>query len=153
MIRFSSTCEALMDDKGRVVLPSSFKKSMGELADEPLIIEKDIYKPCLNIYPERFWYERLMEIEKTLNPFDEEDDNLLTKIYANYTTVTMAPNGRINIPSNYLEHSGISRKVVFAGKGVSITLWDEKAFTISEKEGKSLRELYKERLGNPQKAT
>jgi DNA-binding transcriptional regulator/RsmH inhibitor MraZ len=65
----------------------------------------------------------------------------------------MAPNGRINIPSNYLEHSGINRKVVFAGKGVSITLWDEKTFYVSEKEGKSLRELYKQRLGNPQKET
>jgi MraZ protein len=151
MIRFSSASDALIDDKGRVVLPSSFKKTMGDLADEPLIIEKDIYKPRLNIYPERFWNERLEEMEKKLNPFDDEDADLLSRIYANYATVTMAPNGRINIPDKFMAHANIDREVIFAGNGVSISLWDEKAFYEDEKGGEELRKKYKIRLGNPQK--
>jgi MraZ protein len=151
MIRFSSESDALIDDKGRVVLPASFKKTMGDLADEPLIIEKDIYKPRLNIYPERFWNERLEAIEKKLNPFDDDDADLLSRIYANYATVTMAPNGRINIPDKFMAYANIDREVIFVGNGVSISLWDEKAFYEDERKGKELRKEYKERLGNLQK--
>ena len=49
MNRFSARYNALTDDKGRVVLPAAFKKAMGVLAEEPLVIEKDVYKACLNI--------------------------------------------------------------------------------------------------------
>ena len=55
MIEFTGTYNATIDDKGRVVLPASFKKEMGELAGEPLIIERNLFKDCLDIYPEKFW--------------------------------------------------------------------------------------------------
>lgn len=148
MIRFSARYNALIDDKGRVVLPASFKKAMGELADEPLVIEKDIYKECLNIFPERYWNQRIESIERQLNQFDEADDDLLADLYENYTTVTMAPNGRINIPTDFMEHAGIARDVVFVGKGSSIRMWDEKKYTESKENRRPLRDMFRERLGN-----
>lgn len=148
MIRFSARYNALIDDKGRVVLPSSYKKAMGDLAEEPLVIEKDIYKPCLNIFPEKYWNQRLESIERQLNQFDESDDDLLADIYENYTTVTMAPNGRINIPADFLEYADISRDVVFIGKGRSIRMWDEAKYLETKETRKPLREMFRERLGN-----
>ena len=64
MNRFSARYNALTDDKGRVVLPAAFKKAMGVLAEEPLVIEKDVYKACLNIYPLKIWEQRLDMIER-----------------------------------------------------------------------------------------
>lgn len=148
MIRFSARYNALIDDKGRVVLPAPFKKAMGELAEEPLVIEKDIYKECLNIFPERYWNQRIESIERQLNQFDEDDDDLLADLYENYTTVTMAPNGRINIPSDFMEYAGISREVVFVGKGKSIRMWDENKYRDSKENRRPLRDLFRERLGN-----
>ena len=150
MIRFTSTSDALLDDKGRFVLPSSFKKTMGELAEEPLIIEKDINEPCLNIYPEKLWEEHLLMVESKLNKLDKADRFLLMQIYANYTTVTMAPNGRINIPSGYFDHAGIKREIFFVGQGDCISLWNEETYKEYLKKY-SLQELYNERLGNPKK--
>lgn len=148
MIRFSARYNALIDDKGRVVLPVSLKKAMGELADEPLVIEKDIFKACLNIFPEKFWNQRLESIERQLNQFDESDDDLLADLYENYTTLTMAPNGRINIPSDFMKHAGISRDVVFVGKGKSIRMWDEKKYQESKEMRRPIRDMFRERLGN-----
>lgn len=148
MIRFSARYNALIDDKGRVVLPAPFKKAMGELAEEPLVIEKDIYKECLNIFPERYWNQRIESIERQLNQFDEDDDDLLADLYENYTTVTMAPNGRINIPTDFMEYAGISRDVVFVGKGKSIRMWDENKYRDSKENRRPLRDLFRERLGN-----
>lgn len=148
MIRFSARYNALIDDKGRVVLPAAFKKAMGELADEHLVIEKDIYKNCLNIFPVRYWNQRIESIERQLNQFDEEDDDLLADLYENYTTVMMAPNGRINIPSDFMEHAAIHRDVVLVGKGKSIRMWDEKKYTESKGNRRPLRDMFRDRLGN-----
>ncbi len=148
MIRFSARYNALIDDKGRVVLPAPFKKAMGDLAEEPLIIEKDIYKACLNIFPERYWNQRIESIERQLNQFNEDDDDLLADIYENFTSLTMAPNGRINIPSDFMDHAGISRDVVFIGKGKSIRMWDEKRYHETKENRPPLRETFRERLGN-----
>jgi MraZ protein len=148
MMQFSARYDALIDGKGRVVLPAAFKKSMGGMAEEPLVIEKDIYKNCLNIYPQKYWNQRLNEIKSRLNPYDENDDELLDELYENYCTISMAPNGRINIPSDFREHAQIVKDVVFVGKGESITLWDEKIYGEVKKQRKPLRNMFRERLGN-----
>jgi len=148
MIRFSARYNALIDDKGRVVLPAPFKKAMGDLAEEPLVIEKDIYKACLNIFPERYWNQRIESIERELNQFNEDDDDLLADIYENHTSLTMAPNGRINIPSDFMDHAGISREVVFIGKGKSIRMWDDRKYQESKENRRPLKETFRERLGN-----
>jgi MraZ protein len=151
MIRFSARYSALIDDKGRVVLPASLKKAMGELSEEPVVVEKDIYKSCLNIYPKKFWDERIAQIEKKLNPFDEGDDDLLAEVYENFTTLMMAQNGRINIPDDFMEHAEIKREdreVIFVGKGQSITLWNQRIYREIKQSRKPLREMFRERLGN-----
>jgi MraZ protein len=122
MIEFAGTHKATIDEKGRIVLPSAFKKELGELASEPLILEKSLHKECLDIHPEKYWRERVAEFKKTLDPFDEEDDALLQFFYQNFVKVTMAPNGRINIPAGYLEYANLEKGVEFIGMGESIRL-------------------------------
>lgn len=122
MIEFAGTHNATIDDKGRIVLPSSFKKEMGELALESLVIEKSLHKSCLDIHPEKFWRKRVDEFKRTLDPFDEDDDALLQFFYQNFVKVTMAPNGRINIPAAYLEYANLEKGAEFIGMGESIRL-------------------------------
>ena len=122
MIEFAGTYSATVDDKGRIVLPSSFKKEMGELALESLILEKNLHKECLDIHPEKFWRNRVEEFKRTLDPFDEDDDSLLQFFYQNFVKVTMAPNGRINIPTAYLEYANLEKGAEFIGMGESIRL-------------------------------
>lgn len=148
MMQFSAKYDALIDGKGRVVLPAPFKKSMGGLAEEPLVIEKDIYKTCLNIYPQKYWNQRLDEIKSRLNQYDESDDELLDELYENFCTILMAPNGRISIPPGFREYAHIVKNVVFVGKGESIRVWDERNYAEAKKERKPLRNMFRERLGN-----
>jgi len=148
MVRFSARYNATVDEKGRVVLPAPFKKAMGEMAEQPLAIEKDVFSGCLNIYPEMYWNEKLQEIESKLNQFDEGDIELLEQFYENFTSVTMAPNGRINIPSDFLEHSGAKKEVVLIGMGKTIRLWDAASYEKRKETRKPLRDMIKEKLGN-----
>ena len=122
MIEFAGTYSATIDDKGRIVLPASFKKELGDLATEPLVVEKNLHRDCLDIHPEKFWRKRVEDFKSTLDPFDEDDDALLQFFYQNFTKVTMAPNGRLNIPDAYLEYANLEKGAEFIGMGESIRL-------------------------------
>lgn len=124
MTEFTGTYNATIDDKGRIVLPSAFKREMGELALEPLIIERNLFKDCLDIYPEKFWKDRVAAFKSTLDPFDEEDDAFLQFFYENFIKVGMAANGRINIPADYLGYGKLEKNARLIGMGFSIRIWD-----------------------------
>ena len=140
MIEFAGKYSATIDDKGRVVLPSTFKKEMGELALEPLAIEMNLHKDCLDIHPERFWKDRVADFKSTLDPFDEDDDEMLEYFYQNFMKVTMAANGRINIPAEYLKHANLEKGVEFIGMDKSIRL---RAVSKDKKAGMSKEEFLK----------
>jgi MraZ protein len=122
MIEFAGTYSATIDDKGRIVLPATFKKELGELANESLVIEKNLHKECLDIHPEKFWRKRVEDFKSVLDPFDEEDDALLQFFYQNFIKVSMAPNGRLNIPDAYLKYANLEKGAEFIGMGESIRL-------------------------------
>jgi len=122
MIEFAGTHKATIDEKGRIVLPSAFKKEMGELALGALVLEKNLHRDCLDIHPAKYWKVRVDDFKSTLDPFDEDDDALLQYFYQNFVKVTMAANGRINIPADYLEYAGLEKSVEFIGMGESIRL-------------------------------
>ena len=124
MTEFTGTYQATIDDKGRIVLPSAFKKEMGEMSLEPLIIERNLFKDCLDIHPERFWKDRVEAFKSTLDPFDEEDDAFLQFFYENFVKVGMAANGRINIPAEYLGYGKLTKTVKMIGMGRAIRIWD-----------------------------
>ena len=125
MIEFAGTYSATLDDKGRIVLPAPFKKELGDLAAESLVIEKNLHRECLDIHPEKFWRKRVEDFKSTLDPFDEDDDALLQFFYQNFVKVTMAPNGRVNIPDSYLQYAQLEKGAEFIGMGESIRLLSE----------------------------
>ena len=122
MIEFTGTYNATIDDKGRVVLPAAFKKELGELALGSLVLEKNLHKECLDIRPEKFWKDRVIDFKSTLDSFNADDDSLLQFFYQNFMKVTMAANGRINIPTEYLDYAILEKGVKFIGMGDSIRL-------------------------------
>ncbi|MFV0345284.1 MAG: division/cell wall cluster transcriptional repressor MraZ [Bacteroidales bacterium] len=127
-IRFSSRYQALIDDKGRFVLPSAYKKQMGELALEPLVITMDSYKKCLQIYPKEYWEDELDRMEEMLDMDDPEHADFLEELYERFVEIPMAANGRLNIPSEYREYAGLKKEVLLSGVKNMIVVWDKEAY-------------------------
>lgn len=148
MAEFTGTYTATIDDKGRIVLPASFKKEMGELALEPLVIERNLFKNCLDIYPDRFWNDRVEAFSRKLDPFDEEDDALLQFFYENFIKLGMAPNGRINIPSDYLGYGKLKKNVKLIGMGKSIRIWDTDIYESQRMDKSTFAQRFKEKRKN-----
>ena len=145
MAEFTGTYNATIDDKGRFVLPSAFKKEMGEMASEPLVIERNIYKTCLDIYPESYWKIRVEAFKSTLDPFDEDDDEVLQFFYENFKKVEIAGSGRINIPSDLQEYGGLKKNVRLIGMGKSIRIWDVEKYDNQKMDKSTFAQRLKEK--------
>ena len=149
MPEFSSTYNATLDDKRRVVLPAAFKKEMGESFDRTFTVEVDPYEKCFNIYPATSWKERIAFVRSRLNPNDPRQSKVLDKFYQNFVKINVADNGRLNIPNAFLDRLEIKRDVVFTGQGDKIRLWEAEAYRNAMLPDDDYTDSFAEFLGGP----
>lgn len=132
---------AAIDDKGRVVLPSSFKKAMGEDAKDQVVLQMDPFEKCLRIYPSDSFKKEIGNMISGLNPKSPRDSKERIRFFANVMNAVIAENGRINIPGNYINYAGIKKGVVFVGMDEFILLWSEEEFTRWDRENPSYSQM------------
>ena len=66
-MRFLGNIEAKTDAKGRVFLPSVFRKVLQSSGEEKLVMRKDVFQPCLVLYPESVWNEQMDTLRQRLS--------------------------------------------------------------------------------------
>ncbi len=120
---FIGNIEARMDAKGRVFVPSSFRKILQQEGDR-FILRNDIYQPCLILYPESEWRREIETLTSRLNLFSAKDKMLFRAFVAEAETITLDANGRILIPRRLLQAATIEEGVRFIGMGQTIELWN-----------------------------
>ena len=128
MVRFYGTAAGKVDDKGRIVLPATFREAMvrGGAENMTLIVKKNVQQRCIDLFPAEEWERRS---EKVLDGIDPElntgDADFWTKYNDGvYTLVPDGKLGRLNIPSELLESAGITKEVVFGGVGYKLQIWN-----------------------------
>ena len=134
MALFAGIHNATIDDKGRVVLPAAFKKALGVLKVDNIILEKDRLGTCLNIHPVEAWQKKVEAFEAKVNKSATNPGHykMLKAFYKSFAQVSVATNGRINIPGHFLEFADLQDKVTFLGMGTSISLSSAKVFDDEE---------------------
>lgn len=126
MERFIGNIDAKTDVKGRVFVPSVFRKTLNASGNTRLILRKDIYQDCLVLYPASVWNDELDYLQSKLNKYDEEQQQLFRQYVLESELLEMDANGRILIPKRYLQMADISSEVRFIGMNYTIELWDRK---------------------------
>lgn len=147
MATFTSKYPVSVDLKGRVVLPAAFKKELSEAFDGIFVVEKDAYETCLNIYPLEIWEERVNKIMMRLNPDDPRHSKFLSMYFEEVAKISMAANGRINMPNDMLTFAGIEKEAIFAGQGKRIRLWEPERHRLSGLAREEYSDLFREFLG------
>ncbi|MDR2909994.1 MAG: hypothetical protein LBV47_01305 [Bacteroidales bacterium] len=132
MAIFVGEHSATIDDKGRIVLPSAFKKAMGEMSLDFVILEKNRFGSCIDIHTEQRWIEKVNQFQSRLNSLNPVHDKLLQAYFRNFIRIGVAENGRINIPDTFLKFANLKRKVKFIGMLTTIRLIDDNEITESE---------------------
>ncbi len=122
-IRLIGTIEAKVDMKGRVFLPSVFRRILDVGECSHLILRKDIFEDCLVIFTENEWYKRLDELHAKLNRWNRKHQDLFRQYVVDAEWVTLDSNGRFLIPKRYLKMVSIEQDVVFVGMDDTIEIW------------------------------
>lgn len=122
-MQFCGKIQAKMDAKGRLFLPSEFRKQMGG-ADLRFVLRRDVFQPCLVVYPAETWEREVAALKVRLNPWNREEAMLLRTFMAEVELVTLDSNGRFIVPRRFMSLCGTTRTVSFIGFGDRLEIWD-----------------------------
>jgi MraZ protein len=120
-----------LDEKGRIALPASFRRSAGD--EGFVLIQGD--ESSLFLYPERAWAEveeRLGELRRR-NP---EARSQVLSLTANAVEVVPDKQGRILIPERLQRAARLEGEVLIVGVLEKIEIWNPDLFEGATREAK-----------------
>lgn len=144
-MRFLGNIEAKIDAKGRIFLPSVFRKQLQAAGEERLVMRKDVFQKCLTLYPESTWYEQLDTLRSRLNRWNKEEQTIYRQYMAEAEMLQLDGNGRFLINKRYQQIAEIAQEVRFIGMGDCIEIWSnekhDEPFMDSDTFGAALEKL------------
>ena len=114
-MRFLGNVEAKTDAKGRAFLPAVFRKVLSASCEENLVLRKDVFQPCLVLYPESVWNSRLDMLKAQLKPWKPVHQQMFRQFVSEAEVVTLDGNGRFLISKRLQRAAGISQDLQFIG--------------------------------------
>lgn len=122
MVVFMGQNEHSIDGKGRLIVPSQFRKDLGP----KFVIARGVDK-CLCIYTK----EKFLQIAQTIkaNANMTPQQRMFVRIFfATAEWCEIDKQGRILVPSNLREYAGIEKDVISIGCLERIEIWDRKRY-------------------------
>lgn len=150
-MRFIGNIDAKVDAKGRVFFPSAFRRLLQTSGDEGLVLRKDVFQPCLVLYPESVWNCQMDELRSKLNRWNRDHQQIFRQFVSDIEAISLDGSGRFLIPRRYMDMAGISQTVKFIGMGDSIEIWSstktDEPFMKADEFGKALEEIMGQNFG------
>ena len=125
MARFRGRYNFSIDEKGRINIPSKFRKLLSPEADETFVVCR-APDGCLWAYPKDEW-ERF-EDELLAMPMSREVNKFQRTIQNTLNDTKLDKQGRISLTQFQMEIAGISKDVSIIGRGNNLEIWDTKRF-------------------------
>ena len=129
MIKFIGEYGVKIDDKGRMIFPSAFKNLLLGEPDTKLVIKKNIFSNCLDMFTYEEWVRQSEEVKSKLNFFNKEHAVFWREYMRDRAIVEPDSKlGRIMIPKKLLESIGVTKEVVFSGNDFKIEIWSKEGY-------------------------
>ncbi len=122
-MRLLGNIEARIDSKGRVFLPAAFRKVLQVGGDTGLVLRRDVYQPCLTLYPEEAWNTLMDSVRSRIDSWNPRHMQVYRQFLSDVEMVYPDSGGRILIPRRLLEIAGIGQGIRFIGMGDYIEIW------------------------------
>lgn len=147
-MRFLGTTEARIDAKGRAFLPATFRRVLQASGEERVVMRRDVFQPCIVLYPETVWNEQMDHLRARLNRWNQAHQAIFRQFVADAEVLVIDSTGRILLPKRHLERLGADRDIAFIGMGDTIEIWSashtQQPFLDANTFGQALEELMAE---------
>lgn len=116
-----------LDEKGRLAIPTKYRKSLMLDCEGQMVCTIDIKQPCLLLYPLPEWQiiEQKLTTLSSMNPAERRLQRLLL---GHAEDCQMDKSGRILIASTLRQHADLEKKIMIVGQLNKFELWSEAAW-------------------------
>ena len=147
MITFIGEYTCKVDAKGRIMLPSSFKKQLPPITQEKFVAKRDIFEPCLVLYPIQEWERQNRIIRSNTNPYNKEHSRFLRMFYQGTAELVLDSNNRFLIPKRLMDFAKIGKEAILAGQYGKIEIWAAEQYGKVSEEAPDFASLAEKILG------
>ena len=117
-----------VDAKGRLILPSAFKKQVSPDAHEQFVVKKDIYEDCLVLYPMDEWTRMVEVLRKKLNPYNKAHKQFLRGFYMDTAELSLDGSNRLTIPKKILSKIETGKELKLVAQDDKIEIWNPETY-------------------------
>ena len=148
MAKFIGEYSVKIDDKGRMIFPSAFKSVFAPDERMALVVKKDLFENCLEMYTYSQWEIESDEVKKRLNFFKKEHANFWREYMRDRAIVEPDEKlGRITIPKKILESIGAEKEMIFVGNDHKIEIWAKENYINKQMDSEDFIALAQDILG------
>lgn len=147
MSTFIGKYEAKADVKGRIFIPSVYRKILPELEREHVVMRRDTENDCLVIYPVPVWNEKVEEFKSRLDEWNPVDQLLLMQFVSEAEWLDIDSQGRVLIQKKHLQTIAVENaEVLFVGMIDRFAVWSKAKFEQSRLAAPDFAALLKEKM-------
>jgi MraZ protein len=147
MSTFIGKYEAKADVKGRVFVPSSYRKLLSTQNAEHLVMRRDAANDCVVLFPEEVWNKKLEEFKSKLDEWNPTDQLLLMQFVSDAEWLDIDSQGRVLIPNKVLQSIGVENmEVLFVGMIDRFAVWGKAKYEQVQLSAADFSEMLKEKM-------
>ena len=147
MSTFIGKYEAKADVKGRVFIPSVYRKILPEYDREKVVMRCDAENECLIIYPVDVWNTKLEEFKSKLDEWNPVDQMLLMQFVSEAEWLDIDNQGRVLIQKKHLQKIYVDNaEVLFVGMIDRFAVWSKAKYEQSRLSSADFAALLKDRM-------
>jgi len=147
MLNLLGEYDCRLDAKGRLMLPSALKKQLAKAIGEGFVMNRDVFRPCLVLYPRKEW-ERTSGMVRRLNRFVEKNMEFIRRFTSGATEVVLDGSGRMLLPYALMKDASLGKDIKLLGLGDRIEVWNSKAYADMRREKVDLNSLAEDVMGS-----
>ena len=130
MAKFIGEYSVKIDDKGRMIFPSAFKSAFAPDEKIALVVKKDMFEDCLQMFTYSQWEEESDQVKAKLNFFRREHAEFWREYMRDRAVVEPDEKlGRITIPKKMLASIGAQKEMIFVGNDHKIEIWSKEKYS------------------------
>ncbi|MCR4664424.1 MAG: cell division/cell wall cluster transcriptional repressor MraZ [Paludibacteraceae bacterium] len=143
---FLGQVQSKTDDKGRIFVPSSYRRVLKEMNSDRIIMRRDTDNECLIFYPEQVWNKKVNDLRAVLDEWNAEDQMILMQFMSDAEILETDAHGRVLITKQNLQLIGAKQDVLFVGMMDRFALWAPENYQQKNIGQKALADKIREKM-------
>ncbi len=128
MPTFKGDHKCKVDAKGRILLPSSFRKLLVSDSEGCCVLRKNLYENCIDLFSSEAWERQVDIVYQKANRLSRKKSGFIREFFRDTAELSIDNSGRILIPKKFFDKVDLGKEVMLAGQRDKIEIWNATAY-------------------------